>query len=155
VVFIAGPPSNLPLQVPRPKDLAWTHFAGHVTPKSNSVPLQEALAMRNILALIGAAVLVFAVLGWYFGWYKLGAEPAADGHRKIDVNTHKIVEDVKKGEQKVIDLITNETKGTTVAPTPPTPPVDKKVPGQTTGFQYNADGTWSIVPPKVTFKTIE
>jgi hypothetical protein len=119
--------------------------------------LQEAKTMRNILALIGTAVLVFAVLGWYFGWYQLGAEPAADGHRKVivDVNAQKIADDVKNGEQKVSDLITNQTKGSTVTPTPSTQPTDKKIPGQTTGFQFNADGSMSIVPPKVEFKTIE
>jgi hypothetical protein len=113
--------------------------------------------MRNILALIGAAVLVFAVLGWYFGWYQLGTEPAADGHRKINVGVdpEKIVKDVEKAEQKVGNLITNDTKGTTVTPTPSTAPVDKKVPGQPTGFQFDANGGVTFTPPKVEFKTIE
>ena len=100
--------------------------------------------MRNILALIGAAVLVFAVLGWYFGWYQLGAEPAADGHRNINlnVNPQKIANDLKKGEQKVSDIITNETKGTSVSPAPP----EKKVQGQTKGLQENPDRSWTINP---------
>jgi hypothetical protein len=111
--------------------------------------------MRNILALIGAAVLAFAVLGWYFGWYQLGTEPAADGHRKINVGVdpEKIVKDVNKAEQNVGDLITNKTKGTTVTPTPST--VDKNVPVKTTGFQFDANGGVTFKPPKVEFKTIE
>jgi hypothetical protein len=112
--------------------------------------------MRNILALIGAVVLIVAGLGWYFGWYQLGTDPASDGHRKInvDVNTQKIVDDVKKGEQKVSDLITHETKGSTPpAHTTTTPATQKKVDGQTTGFQFDKDGSVKIVLPKVEFKT--
>jgi hypothetical protein len=99
--------------------------------------------MRNILALIGAAVLGFAVLGWYLQWYKVGTEPTSDGHRKvnIDFSTTKIAEDVKAGEQKVINALPTGDKGTTTTPAP-----EKKVQGQTTGFQFNPDGSVTIAP---------
>ena len=104
--------------------------------------------MRNILALIGAAVVSFGILGWYLGWYKIGTEPSADGHRKInvDLNTPKIAADVKTGEQKVINMLPGDSKGTPATP-------QKEVPAQTTGFQFNPDGSVTITPPKVEFKT--
>jgi hypothetical protein len=132
--------------------MAWTRFARHGTSGLNGFLLQEAETMRNILALIGAAVVVFGGLGWYLGWYQLGTTPSGDGHRQInvDLNTKKIADDVKKGEQKVSDVISKETKGT-ITPTPA--PGGNTVPGQTTGFQFNPDGSVTIVPPKVEFKT--
>jgi hypothetical protein len=74
--------------------------------------------MRNLLALIGAAVVVFAGLGWYLGWYQLGTQPGTDGHRTInvDLNTKKIQQD----EQKAVDFIKKETSGTPGTPTPKT-----------------------------------
>ena len=105
--------------------------------------------MRNILALVGAAVVLFAVLGWYLKWYEPHVEPSADGHFKfnVDVNKKKIVEDGANGVQKVTGLISNESKGTT-----PTP--EKKVEGKTTGYiQFNSDGTQSIILPKIEVKT--
>ena len=51
--------------------------------------------MRNLLALLGAAVLVVAGLGWYLGWYKLGFTKTSDGNLRVetDVNTRKVVDD--------------------------------------------------------------
>ena len=37
--------------------------------------------MRNLLALSAAAVLAFAGIGWYRGWYKVETEPATGGHQ--------------------------------------------------------------------------
>ncbi len=31
--------------------------------------------MKNLLALVGAAVVTFAGLGWYLGWYNLTRQP--------------------------------------------------------------------------------
>lgn len=109
--------------------------------------------MKNTFAVIGVLVVGFAALGWYFEWYKLGTEPGADGHRKInaDVNTKKIVEDVKKGGQKVSDLINSDNKGSTPQTPVVTPNNEKKV--ETTGFQFESDGSVKIVLPKVEFKT--
>jgi hypothetical protein len=59
--------------------------------------------MRNLLALSAVLVLAFAGIGWYRGWYKVQAEPAAGGHQSvnIDFNRDKIVEDSEKGVKKV------------------------------------------------------
>src|SRR5260370_41246961 len=59
--------------------------------------------MRNLLALAAALVLVFAVIGWYRGWYKVETEPSSPGHQSvnIDFNRDKIVEDSDEGVKKV------------------------------------------------------
>ena len=54
--------------------------------------------MRNLLALIGAAVVAFVGLGWYLGWYTFALEPSANGKQRIqlDVDTDKLTDDVGK-----------------------------------------------------------
>ena len=87
--------------------------------------------MRNLLALIGAAVVLVVGLGWYLEWYKLGTEPSGDGRQKItvDVNTDQIKNNLKKGGEFVGDLLHSD---------------QKKVDGQPTG--RNPDGSWGVVP---------
>ena len=73
--------------------------------------------MRNLLALLGAALVTFLVVGWYLDWYhvspKAGATP---GHRsvEIDINSKKIGDDVHKGVQagseKIHNLIDKDGK---------------------------------------------
>jgi hypothetical protein len=72
--------------------------------------------MRNLLALVGAAVLTFAVAGWYLGWYKL--QPtlgASSGHQNvnIDIDGRKVTADLKKGEQKVEQALEHAVEATT------------------------------------------
>jgi hypothetical protein len=87
--------------------------------------------MRNLLALVGAVVVLVVGLGWYLEWYKLGTEPAGSGHRKVnaDVNTDKITEDLKKAREAVGGILHHD---------------EKKVEGQPSG--RNSDGSWGIVP---------
>ena len=87
--------------------------------------------MRNLLALIGAAVVLVVGLGWYLEWYKIGTEPAGTGHRKFnaDIDADKITEDVKKARDAVGGILHHD---------------DKKVDGQPSG--RNGDGTWGVVP---------
>jgi hypothetical protein len=57
-----------------------------------------------LLALVGAAVLTFAGLGWYLGWYKLEPAPGpTPGHQSvtIDIDARKINADVRTGGQKL------------------------------------------------------
>ena len=104
--------------------------------------------MKNILALVGLVIVLFVGLGWYLGWYKVATEPAADGHRKInvDLDTKKITTDIKSGTQKVGDVIHPDSKGT--SPTP-----EKKPDGQASGLQINADGSATLTFPKLEIKT--
>jgi hypothetical protein len=77
--------------------------------------------MRNLLALLGAALVAFLGLGWYLDWYHVTPKtsPTA-GHRslEIDVNAKKIGEDVergvKTGSEKLHGLIDGDKK-----PAPP------------------------------------
>ncbi|HMC88695.1 MAG TPA: hypothetical protein VKI17_04065 [Gemmataceae bacterium] len=59
--------------------------------------------MRNLLALLATAVIVFAAVGWYLGWYKIQTNVPQDGHQSInvDVNNKKIKEDILRGEQRL------------------------------------------------------
>jgi len=78
--------------------------------------------MRNLLAFLGAALLTFAIVGWYLDWYKVKSTPANNGHNQlnIDVNRSKIIDDVQKGEEKVHDLLEKsktDDKGKSLQPT--------------------------------------
>jgi hypothetical protein len=59
--------------------------------------------MRNLLALIGAAVVAFVVVGWMLGWYKVKTTTTPEGHRQvnIDLNGPKIKEDLARGRERL------------------------------------------------------
>jgi hypothetical protein len=81
--------------------------------------------MRNLLALVGLAVVAFAVAGWYLGWYNFKDQQDANGehHVTIQVNTTKFTQDASKGlaqgEQKLIMVLDKEKGTITQAPAPP------------------------------------
>ena len=63
--------------------------------------------MKNLLAFLAAAVLVFAGVGWYFNWFQINTSAAAAGHHafSIDLNGDKMSSDVKQGAEKVVDAV--------------------------------------------------
>jgi hypothetical protein len=69
--------------------------------------------MRNLFALLGAALLTFVVVGWYLDWYKVKTEPDASGHREvnIDINGPKIKEDLHKGRERLQQAIDSKGNG--------------------------------------------
>lgn len=79
--------------------------------------------MRNLLALVGLAVVGFFGLGWYLGWYSVGVAPAPDGKKRIsfDVDTAKMANDAKRAGDKVGALLQN-------AGAPPTAPATGRAP---------------------------
>jgi hypothetical protein len=101
--------------------------------------------VKNLLALLGLAIVLFAGLGWYLGWYHVAVTPAADGHRKVefDVNTSKLKEDVSSGYDKSKEFIDTfrKDKPASTAPAedakdfvgPPKPPNLTPSPGNNTG----------------------
>ncbi len=69
--------------------------------------------MRNLLALLATATLVFVGLGWYLGWYQISSVPAeTPGHRSvtIDINAKKIGADFKTGSDKLQHVIDDAAK---------------------------------------------
>jgi hypothetical protein len=92
--------------------------------------------MRNLLALLAAALLLFVGLGWYLGWYRIGTTPGTEGHRQIniDLNTKKITEDVNKGVSKSKETLREflDKDG-------------KKVEAQPTGLSVSVGGDGAVV----------
>lgn len=72
--------------------------------------------MRNFLAFIGAAVVVFLGLGWYLGWYQVTSQSAGPGQSRlqVDINRDKISQDIKRGAEGVQEAFekARQTNGT-------------------------------------------
>jgi hypothetical protein len=83
---------------------------------------------KNLLALIGLAVVAFVGAGYYLGWYSIGAQADSQGHQefKIQVDASKVESDVTKGEQKVVKAL--QKQGVVQSQTPPLP-VQQSLPG--------------------------
>jgi hypothetical protein len=121
--------------------------------------------MRNLLALLGALLLLMAGLGWYLDWFKVKTQPAAEGHHDvhIDINTTKIGQDIHSGEEKLQKML--ETKDKSGPAATPDTKAAKDSSGKTgavrlpeaTGFpfdqgdgQAHSPGTYyvPVVPPQ-------
>ena len=63
--------------------------------------------MRNILALIGFAVVLFLGLGYYFEWYSVSS---SNDSFEIDVNKKKIVDDADAVKRKAGDVVNGVRK---------------------------------------------
>ncbi|MBA2227393.1 hypothetical protein [Thermogemmata fonticola] len=70
--------------------------------------------MRNLFALIGFAVVAFAVVGWYCGWYRLSVQKGEGGKAEIQtvVDTKKVTEDSSAFFQKLGQILSQQTQGT-------------------------------------------
>jgi len=68
--------------------------------------------MRNLLALVGLAVVGFAGLGWYMGWYKLSFARTTDGNLQIktDVDTKKVGSDSTEALKNLGTAIGNQAE---------------------------------------------
>src|SRR4051794_33230095 len=103
----------------------------------------ETNPMRNLLALVGLAVVLFAGIGWKLGWYTFQTTTTSPGHRQfnVDVDTKKITTDVKQGEQRVEKALHGDGSSATTPQLPDARPVQ----GQPTstqggGISINQDG---------------
>jgi hypothetical protein len=80
--------------------------------------------MRNILAVVGAAVVAFLAVGWYLGWYQVSSTTSSKGPQsvQVDINPNKITEDVRKGVEngeKIVDSLREQGANKEKAATPP------------------------------------
>jgi hypothetical protein len=85
--------------------------------------------MKNLLALVGAVVVLVAGLGWYLGWYKVGV---SNGTGDVKFDLKKVESDLKKEKETVGQFIKDHENG-------------KGVPAVPTGSIPNSDGTFA--PP--------
>jgi hypothetical protein len=119
--------------------LAFTRCADHGKParqwSRSAVILQEAFVMKNLLALVGAVVVLVVGLGWYLQWFKFGSESGTPGHPKynVEVESDKIKADLKKGKETVGEFIKEHE-------------TSKGVPAQTTSIPLNPDGSYTLPP---------
>jgi hypothetical protein len=81
------------------------------------------LGIKNLLALVGLVVVAFVGAGWYFGWYKIGDQKDAQGHRQlsIQVDPSQVAKDLKKIEQEVVDGFDKTKAAVAPATTEPAP----------------------------------
>lgn len=93
--------------------------------------------MRNLLALLGAAVVTFVCLGWYLDWFKISRQPSPQGGTQrfqLDVERDKIAKDVEHGVDAASSLLDRKPSNPTPAPEtndkPPQPPQPPANPGQ-------------------------
>lgn len=63
--------------------------------------------MRNILALIGFAVVLFLGLGYYLEWYSISS---SSDNFEIDVNKKKIVDDADAVKRKAGEVVNGVRK---------------------------------------------
>src|SRR5262245_35675386 len=94
--------------------------------------------MKNLLALVGLAVVGFATAGWFWGWYKIAKQTDAKGHPQlnIQVNPEQIQNDINKVKQQVI-------KGVDIPSPPPMPPLP---PTQQVPLPPGSTGQMPIAP---------
>jgi hypothetical protein len=63
--------------------------------------------MRNLLALLGALILLLAGIGWYRGWFSVEKTPSGID---IHVDTEKTSADLRQGEKKLHNALENVSK---------------------------------------------
>ncbi|HEY1186274.1 MAG TPA: hypothetical protein VGE74_01395 [Gemmata sp.] len=88
--------------------------------------------MRNLLALVGLAVIVFGGVGWYMGWYKLNVSKSTDGNLQIttDVDTKKVNSDSSEFLKNIGTVIGSHVeKAAQDAKTAPPPSAPGGTPG--------------------------
>lgn len=96
--------------------------------------------MRNLLALVGAAVIGFGGVGWYLGWYTLKVSKGGDGNVQVQttVDTNKVTQDFGDGAKRVGELINSQAEKASkeAAPAPPPAPANTPAPKDSGGWLF-------------------
>lgn len=102
--------------------------------------------MRNLLALVGAAVVGFGGVGWYLGWYTLKFSKAQDGNVQVQttLDTNKVTQDLGDGAKRVGELINSQAEKASKEAAPVAPPAPAATPAP------KASGGWLFTPIEVT-----
>lgn len=108
--------------------------------------------MRNLLALVGLAVVGFGGVGWYMGWYKVKIDRSAAGELQVEtkVNTKQVSEDTGNWLQQAgkfldakVEQASKDAKTAQPGTTPGTTPGPVTAPAGTNANQ----GSW-LLPPQ-------
>jgi hypothetical protein len=86
--------------------------------------------MKNLLALLGAAVIVLVAVGWYCDWFQFHTKTGANGdtNLSIEVDATKAANDLKKTEQSIEQKIKEAEKAKDSPPDSTKPAKDKPDP---------------------------
>ena len=91
---------------------------------------------KNLLALLGLALVAFVGAGYYLGWYSIGVQADSQGQQEINlkVNATKVEGDVTQAEHKLANNLQSHGVVTSsgapgVAPTLPPLPAQQPLPG--------------------------
>src|SRR6516164_9146414 len=81
--------------------------------------------MRNLLALVGAAVATFVGVGWYLGWFSVHKIASDNGKASysVEIDKGKIESDLHRGEAKLHGMLEKNTDENPPV-LPPPPPLD-------------------------------
>jgi hypothetical protein len=107
------------------------------------------LGFKNLLALLGLALVAFVGAGYYLGWYSIGAQADSQGHQEINfkVNATKVEADVKQAESKVVNNLQTHGVVAGVSQTPPALLQQQQLPGlPPTGPQQQAPTVAPNIP---------
>jgi hypothetical protein len=101
--------------------------------------------MRNMLALVGLAVVAGGGIGWYMGWYKVSFNRGSDGtiEIKTDVDPKKVESDSSTFFKNAATVVGNHINNSTQNAQTPAP---TNAPGATPGPVAQVQGT-AIIPP--------
>jgi cytoskeletal protein RodZ len=68
--------------------------------------------VRNLLALVGLAVVLFLGVGWYANWYTARVQTGTDGklNVSVDVDQKKVGQDVGSATEKLGKFVSSATK---------------------------------------------
>src|SRR5437763_16293893 len=71
------------------------------------IPRFGGVFMRNLLALVGAAVVTCVGVGWYLGWFSVHQTASDSGKSSysVEINKGKIASDLHKGESKLHGIL--------------------------------------------------